>query len=130
MDTLTLLASIISAASVLTSILVAFVFVRMADIAGSQRQLKQSIEEMAKQIEEIYSMALYMYYNRKLLDPIEFVSMVEDMQNRIERVIENEDYEIASEMKKSIEMLMREFKENNPNVEFKSIKTRPYDGEE
>lgn len=85
---------------------------------------------MAKQIEEIYSIALYTYYNRKLLDPIEFASMVENMQNRIERVIENEDYEIASEMKKSIEMLMREFKENNPNVEFRSIKTRPYDNED
>lgn len=85
---------------------------------------------MAKQIEEIYSMALYIYYNRKLLDPIEFASMVEDMQNRIERVIENEDYEIVSEMKKSIEMLMREFKENNPNVEFRSIKTRPYSDED
>lgn len=85
---------------------------------------------MAKQIEEIYLMALYVYYNRKLLDPIEFASMVEDMQNRIERVIENENYEIASEMKKSIEMLMREFKKNNPNVEFKSIKTRPYDEDE
>ena len=85
---------------------------------------------MSKQIEEIYSAVCYMYYNRKLLDPINFASMIEGMQDRIERVVDNEDYEMASEMKKSIEVLMHEFKKNNPDVEFRSIRTRPYDEDE
>ena len=56
--------------------------------------------------------------------------MMETVQDRINQVASNEDYETAAEMKKSMDLLMEEFSKNNPNVSFKQIRTKPYDNEE
>lgn len=78
----------------------------------------------------MHSVLAHISSNRELLDPLEFFSMMETIQDRIDQVASNEDYEIAAEMKKSMDLLMKEFSKNNPNVSFKQIKTKPYGDEE
>lgn len=85
---------------------------------------------MTERFKDMHSMLAHISNNRELLDPLEFVSMMETVQDRINQVASNEDYETAAEMKKSMDLLMEEFSKNNPNVSFKQIRTKPYDNEE
>ena len=82
---------------------------------------------MTERFKDMHSMLAHISNNRELLDPLEFVSMMETVQDRINQVASNEDYETAAEMKKSMDLLMDEFSKNNPNVSIKQIRTKPYD---
>lgn len=131
MDTLILLAFIMLAILVPALISVMFFYAkaikRLIVIAREIKKETQSLEEKSK---DIHSMLSHISNNRELIDPLEFVFMMETVQDRIDQVASNEDYEMAAEMKKSMDLLIKEFSKNNPNVSFKQIKTKPYNDEE
>lgn len=131
MDTLILLACIMLAALVLALILIALFYVKVIKrLIVIAREIKKETQSLTERFKDMHSMLAHISNNRELLDPLEFVSMMETVQDRINQVTSNEDYETAAEMKKSMDLLMEEFSKNNPNVSFKQIRTKPYDNEE
>lgn len=131
MDTLILLAFIMLAVLVPALISVMFFYAKaIKRLIIVIREIKKETKSLTEKSKDIHSMLAHISNNRELLDPLEFVSMMETVQDRIDQVASNEDYEMAAEMKKSMDLLMKEFSKNNPNVSFKQIKTKPYDDEE
>lgn len=131
MDTLILLAFIMLAVLVPALISVLFFYAKaIKRLIVIAREIKKETQSLAEKSKDIHSMLAHISNNRELLDPLEFVSMMETVQDRIDQVASNEDYEMAAEMKKSMDLLIKEFSKNNPNVSFKHIKTKPHDDEE
>lgn len=80
------------------------------------------LDKQSDLMTESSQMISHMYTNRMFLDVEEFGAYVVRCNQLINNLVEAEEYEKADECKKSLEKAIKEFKNNNPHVEFIEIR--------
>lgn len=109
----------------------AYMFVSLRRLKKEVALLSAVIDENNTILKSLSSMTKWMVINREILDPVDIVCYVTDANDKIQRMIDNEQYEEVDNARASVNNLLELFKRNNPNVEFSFVKRRndeSYDG--
>lgn len=100
----------------------AYMFVSLRRLKKEVASLSVVIDENNTILKSLSSMTKWMVINREILDPIDIVCYVTDANDKIQRMIDNEQYEEVDNARASVNNLLELFKRNNPNVEFSFVK--------
>ena len=115
---------IICALLLLALVVIACMFALLRRLQKEVNSLSAIIDENNTILKSLSSMTKWMTINRGILDPIEIVDYVTNANDRIQQMIDDEQYEEVGNARSSVNSLLEMFKKNNPNVEFSFVKRR------